>query len=274
MRTRPRLALVSLLSALTLVALTAPRAHAQRSDDEWLDDCRRHAGSGDQEKYCEVRVEKLPAPTGTLAVDASPNGGAAVTAWSGDGLEVHERIEASAESEDDARDIASRIHLITSGTIHAEGPSSGRHQSWAVSFVVYAPAHTDLRLETENGPIAVRRMVGRMDLGAENGPIVLDEVGGDVHARTTNGPLTVSLTGDRWQGRQLDAETTNGPVVLHLPASFAAHLETGTVNGPMTIDFPITLQGRIGRRISTDLNGGGPTIRAITTNGPVVVDRR
>ncbi len=41
----------------------------------------------------------------------------------------------------------------------------------------------------------------------------------------------------------------------------------------MQVDFPMTLQGRIGRRLETDIGAGGPTVRAVTTNGPLVVDR-
>jgi hypothetical protein len=59
---------------------------------------------------------------------------------------------------------------------------------------------------------------------------------------------------------------------MRIPANYSARLETGTVNGGFDIDFPITLQGRIDRRrIATQLGAGGPTIRAVTTNGGVRV---
>lgn len=41
----------------------------------------------------------------------------------------------------------------------------------------------------------------------------------------------------------------------------------------MRIGFPITVQGRLDRRIETDIGKGGPTVRVITTNGPVVIRR-
>ena len=69
------------------------------------------------------------------------------------------------------------------------------------------------------------------------------------------------------------AETSNGPVMISVPPSYSAHLVTGTVNGPMQLDIPLTLQGRIGRRIETDLGSGGASVRAVTTNGPLVVSR-
>ena len=82
------------------------------------------------------------------------------------------------------------------------------------------------------------------------------------------------MDGDRWAGEGLDVETTNGGIELVLPEGFSAELETGTVNGGLDIDFPVTVQGRIGRRLTTTLGQGGPRIRAFTTNGGVSIVRR
>ena len=50
--------------------------------------------------------------------------------------------------------------------------------------------------------------------------------------------------------------------------------ETSTVNGGVRIDFPVRVQGRLDRELSTDLGMGGPTVRAVTTNGGVQIKRR
>jgi hypothetical protein len=84
----------------------------------------------------------------------------------------------------------------------------------------------------------------------------------------------VRLAGTSWSGDGLDAVTQNGSVRLAVPASYAATLETGTVNGRINTDIPITVQGRISRQLSVPLNGGGKTIRAMTTNGSVNISRR
>jgi len=116
-----------------------------------------------------------------------------------------------------------------------------------------------------------------MQLDVQNGPLSLQHVGGDVRARAQNGPLHVELAGTRWEGAGLDASTQNGPLVIEIPEDYNAELETGTVNGPMEIGFPVTVQGRIGgggnRRLTTRLGQGGPPIRAVTTNGPAVLRR-
>ena len=92
-------------------------------------------------------------------------------------------------------------------------------------------------------------------------------------ARQPTGGLDITLTGKSWRGQGLNAETTNGGVTLKIPEHYAAHLETGTVNGGISVNFPITIQGDIKNRLNTDLNGGGPTIHAETTNGGVEIER-
>ena len=51
--------------------------------------------------------------------------------------------------------------------------------------------------------------------------------------------------------------------------AYSAELEAGTVNGRIRIDFPVTVQGEIGRSLTTTLGAGGATIRAKTRNGGV-----
>jgi DUF4097 and DUF4098 domain-containing protein YvlB len=143
-----------------------------------------------------------------------------------------------------------------------------------VIFVVRAPRHMDLDIETTNGPIGVAGVTGTLKLQATNGPITLDGVNGNVQARLQNGPLSISLAGTAWEGTGLDAETINGPLTIRVPDDYNARLETGTRNGPFHTDIPITVQGnigRIGQNVSTTLGRGGATLHATTTNGPLTI---
>jgi hypothetical protein len=99
-------------------------------------------------------------------------------------------------------------------------------------------------------------------------------VGGDVRGRTTNGGLKIQLSGSRWDGAGLDVATTNGGITFVLPDDFNAELESATTNGSLSVDFPITVTGRIDRRLRTQLGAGGPLLRAITTNGGVSIKKR
>ncbi len=106
------------------------------------------------------------------------------------------------------------------------------------------------------------------------GGLKLSRIAGDVEGRTTNGGMDVTLDGSAWQGNGLNLETTNGGVHLSVPDNYNAHLETGTTNGRVSIDLPVTVQGTINRSISTDLGTGGATIRVRTSNGGVKISRR
>lgn len=205
-------------------------------------------------------------------MDGRENGGVSVRAWDGRDVLVRQRVQAWAPSRDAAREVARAVRVhTTGGEIYADGPEMSRREGYSVSYVVYVPRRMDLRLTTNNGPVAVNGVTGRMELRAHNGPLALTELGGDVHARADNGPLAVRLGGSRWSGAGLDAATTNGPVTLSIPRGYSATLTTGTVNGPMNIDIPLTVQGRFPRQFTTELGGGGAPVRAVTTNGPVVV---
>lgn len=267
-------------SLIALSALASPAA-AQSSSDEWLENCRRNNRGSDRQVHCEVRESRIPA-RGTLRVDAGQNGGVSVRAWDGSDVRVQARIQTNARTEAEAREIARGIRVSTDGAIRSTGPeTSGRDRGWAVSYEILVPARTNLDVEAHNGPIHVERLAGTMELRTVNGPVSLRELSGDVEARTQNGPITVTLAGRRWNGEGLDAETVNGPITVRMPRGYAAHLESGTVHGPINAPGnirPVRREGQSrwapGGRISTDLNGGGPTIRVVTTNGPVNIQER
>jgi len=83
----------------------------------------------------------------------------------------------------------------------------------------------------------------------------------------------VELAGDRWDGETLDVRTMNGGVNMSVPENYSAHLQTGTVNGSITVDFPVTVQGRLTKELSLNLGSGGASVKAMTTNGGVRVKR-
>jgi len=260
------------IAALVLcVAATEAAAQATRAA-RFMDNCRRDRT--DDEQFCETRDVTL-APTQSLDVDGRDNGGITVHGWDRNQIQIVAMIQARAETESDAKRIAKEI-VVTArdGRVLADGPDSRRDESWSVSYEVWAPRHTALSLTARNGGISVDGVDSRMELETVNGGLNLTDVDGDVRGRTTNGGVTAYLHGDRWNGAGLDLRASNGGVHLYIPSAYSARLETGTVNGGMNIDFPITVQGSLGRSLSTQLGAGGATIRAVTTNGGVSIRRR
>jgi hypothetical protein len=277
MSSRPYYSVPAILAALAFAYLGAHPGAVSAvqtrtiQDDEW---CRDDYGGHDGERYCEVRETTLPADRELIAIDARPNGGIRVEGWDKNEILVRAKVLTRADSEADARAIAEEIEVRTSGgTIRTEGPSTGRHESWSVSYRVYVPRRSNLNLKSSNGGIAIEAVSGAIRFRTTNGGIRLTGLAGDVSGSTTNGGVRIELTGDRWDGEGLDVRTTNGGLKIAIPEGYNARLESGTVNGGFSVEFPITLQGRIDRRIESVLGDGGKTIRAFTTNGRVVVRR-
>ena len=272
--------LIRSLLALALIAAAAP-LHAQRSseydDTRWMENCRDGWGGDDNRgRACEVRNVPVKLSGRALDIDGRENGGIRVVGWDGDSVRVSARIQATARDDAAARDLLTEVRLNSDGRrIFSDGPRAwGRSASVSVSYLVFVPRRFDLQLDAHNGGLGVTGVTGKMDLRTTNGSVNLTDVGGDVHARTQNGSLNVQLAGAKWDGAGLDVETQNGSVRIGIPSAYAAQIETGTVNGRVNTDFPVTVQGRISRRLSLPLNGGGTPIRAITTNGSVTLSRQ
>ncbi len=262
----------ALAATATLLALPAAAAPArQATADDWCAD----AYSGRRASFCEVRESALPAAPALLDVGPARNGSIAVEGWDRNDVQVRARVVATADTDARARQIAGDVRITTDGgRVRADGPSRDEDESWWVSWRISVPRALALRLGTTNGSITVAGIASRMDLQTTNGSLRLTDLGGDVHGRTTNGSVRVQLSGRTWDGAGLTVETSNGSVRLAVPDGYAAHLETGTRNGSVHVDFPITVQGRLSRDISADLGGGGPTIRVTTRNGSVRVQRK
>jgi len=255
-----------------LIGAMTAQAFAQKDGKDTL--ACREGQDGRRANHCEIKEQTLPASGGLIKVDGRQNGGVSVKGWERNEILVRARIQTTAPSQAEADALASQIVINTSGAnIFASGPDSRKDHSWSVSFEVFVPRRSDLSLQSHNGGISILDVHGRLDFQAVNGGVVLRRVGGSVHGGTTNGGLVVQLSGDRWDGEELDVKTTNGGIIMSVPANYSAHLETGTVNGSLKIGFPVTVQGEITRELAVNLGSGGPTIRARTTNGGVIINR-
>jgi DUF4097 and DUF4098 domain-containing protein YvlB len=264
---------VLFLLTLATVSLPAATPQAQRSQsDDWC--ARDRYNNNDRESYCEVRQYTVPA-SGTVSVNAEPNGGIDVQGEGRGDVLVQAKVTAQAETQARAKQIADSIRVSTQPDISADGPSGlGRREGWSVSYRLAVPSVASLSLKSTNGGITIRDVDGQIDFRTVNGGVRLVNLAGDVKGRTSNGGVDVDLDGPGWKGEGLNVETSNGGVTLRIPEQYSAHLETSTINGGMNIDFPLTVQGRIDRQISANLGAGGAPIRVTTHNGGVKIAKK
>jgi DUF4097 and DUF4098 domain-containing protein YvlB len=252
--------------------LTARAQYEDRAQN-WLQNCE-YRGNYDRAHFCELRNITLR-PDAKISVDGHENGGVAFYGWDRNEVKVVAMIQTNADEDSQAEEMAKQIRInTTGGRISAEGPASRNRRWWSVSYEIYVPKRSNLEAITHNGGVSAADVEGELDLHATNGGIRVENVAGDVHGETTNGGVSASLSGASWRGKGLDLQTTNGGINLTIPRGYNASLETGTTNGGMHVDFPITVQGLIGKRIRTQLGTGGPPVRVITTNGGVRISEK
>lgn len=264
------------LLLVAIVAVSACVSQAQKKAEATMK-CRDDDGDNRYARHCEIKEQTLPA-SGAITVDGKTNGGIGIKGWDRHEILVRAKVETRAPSQAEADSLAQQVRIETAAlNIHAEGPESRDNYQWHVSYEIFVPRRSDLSLKAHNGGISIVEVNGRIDFRTTNGGVSLSRVGGAVSGNTTNGGVHVELSGARWEGETLDVRTTNGGVNLVMPENYSAHLETGTTNGNVKSDFPLnvplTERGRMPKDISVDLGGGGPTIRATTTNGGVHLSR-
>jgi DUF4097 and DUF4098 domain-containing protein YvlB len=259
--------------ALMITCVVSVAAFAQHEKEDSLT-CGDNWHNDKLVNHCEIKEQTLPATSGTIAVDGRMNGGVSVKGWDRNEILMRARLQASGPTQAEAKEIAGQIKIETaSSNIFASGPANRTDHWWSVSYEVFVPRHSNLSLKTNNGGISIVDVNGQLQFSALNGGVNLKRVGGNVKGGTTNGGLNVVLSGERWDGEALDVETTNGGVSMFIPENYSAHLETGTVNGHLNIDFPVTVQGNMTKELAVNLGSGGATIRAMTTNGGVRIRR-
>lgn len=255
-----------------LLTIAAGSAFAQkgsltcRDDNNWYDNKLA--------TKCEIREQTLAPSGAVISIDGRQNGGVSIKGWDTNQVLVRARISTAAPTDDDAEILRRQITIEMGGAkIFASGPETRKNYHWDVSYEVFVPRRADIAAETRNGGISIADVNGRIDFNALNGGVVLKKVGGTVRGSTTNGGVVVELGGDHWEGETLDVRTTNGGVIMSVPENYSARLETGTVNGSLSVDFPVTVQGRITKELAFNVGSGGATIKAMTTNGGVKIRR-
>jgi hypothetical protein len=255
-----------LLGRLTAQSFTTSPCVSEEGNtsDNWF--------SGHQDRACELRRAALPLVDGQLRVSGE-NGGIDVVGEERQDIALEAQVITQDSSREEAQSLAREVKIITTGTIHAEGPKTGgfSRRSWSVNWRLRVPRHVAAELHTVNGSVHVTNVVGVMHVDTTNGSLTLDDLGGDVHARTVNGGMNVRLGGTEWHGAGLVANTTNGGVHVNAPSQYSAHLVVETVHGGISVGFPITVQGKIGNQIDTNLGQGGATLHFQTVNGGVSI---
>src|SRR5688572_9593653 len=117
--TRKTALFYGIITAVCAVVSLPASAQRSRGADDW---CRGESSSNDRETFCEVREFTIPS-SGSLTVDASPNGRISVEGAPRYDVHVRAKVIGRAETEERARQIATAVRVQPSGDrVEADGP--------------------------------------------------------------------------------------------------------------------------------------------------------
>lgn len=263
------------LALVTTAAYAQPTSIARVLDnDPWCEEVYRQARSN-QAITCEVREAVVQ--TDALDVNAHVNGAVKIKRWDRNDVLVRSRVSSSARGQSVADQLVDATAVETqNGVIRTRTPEA-RNAQVTVSFEIFAPRDTDVRVEVMNGPLSVHGLAGTISAVAMNGPVSLADVAGTIEVVATNGPVSVELSESWRRGAGLDIRATNGPISMTVPEGFSADLTARTTNGRITtsgleLDRLRRQRGRwTGDSLEGTLGQGGPPVSLIATNGPVRV---
>jgi len=159
--------------------------------------------------------------------------------------------------------------------------------------VVQVPSQTSLKLETINGgAILVENISGEIDAQNMNGAVTINNASGSVVANSMNGKVIVALN-KVTPNKPMSFSTMNGPIEVTLPADMKANLKMKTDNGEIWTDFDVKLDAshpptvednrkngngryhvKVEKAMYGSINGGGPEIQFVTSNGSIVIHKK
>jgi hypothetical protein len=237
-------------------------------------------------------VVTVAQPADLLRLSGPTNGGLRVRGEGRSDYQVRLCKFAAGDSQEEAAARVAQVRVVVKdGVVTTTGPTE--YNTWRASVYVEAPQGGQMSVDTQNGPLSIEGISGRLvartmngplaiknctgttEVEAVNGPLALSELGGTVKATSQNGPLSLNLTGSAWEGEGLDARANNGPLSLHVPESYQSGVQVTLSNhSPLACNAKscgqAMQQWQSGRG---QLLFGGPTpvVRVAAMNGPVAI---
>lgn len=214
------------------------------------------------------------------------NGGVTVSAWDQPRVKVVavKRVEADSDDVQKALEelrveFQARDGGLVIDTHYPKGHDGpGALFSWLVgdrieaqvTYELTVPRAMNVDVTNTNGAIRVNDVAGTHELDTTNGRIEVSRCAGSLDASTTNGSIHAELTKVN-KGQPLRFETTNGRIEVALPSDLAVDLDASTTNGSIDSELPVSTT-RISRNsLRGSINGGGTSLRMLTTNGGIAI---
>ncbi len=146
---------------------------------------------------------------------------------------------------------------------HTHSRGSAPHASYTVRI----PKNLRLDASSVNGGVSATGLGRYASLSSVNGAVEVTTMMW-AKASSVNGSIRASFGKAGWDTLKLS--TVNGSIHVTLPSDTSSEVHFSSVNGHLDSDFPLTIQGRMGRHsMEGKIGNGGRELELSTVNGSV-----
>jgi DUF4097 and DUF4098 domain-containing protein YvlB len=125
----------------------------------------------------------------------------------------------------------------------------------------------DVSASTSDGDVTLKKVnATSISVRSSDGDLNIGASGGELRAKTSDGNIDVRIGGKT----AVDLSTSDGDIVIRAPSDLGAELDLRGEH--VKLGGKIALQGEVSKRsISGTLGGGGPLVRARTSDGSIAI---
>ena len=126
--------------------------------------------------FANCEAPHCPVIDGQVSLSGE-NGGIEVIGEERRDIALEARVIVQDASREKAESIEREIKIVTTGTIHAEGPHMWglSHGGWSVNYRLRVPRRVAAQLHTQNGGIELTNVDGVINADTTNGGLILDD---------------------------------------------------------------------------------------------------
>jgi len=212
----------------------------------------------------------VPLPSNGRVSLGNVNGDVTITGWERNEVQIDAVKKAGNQQKlDEAKiEVDAGSDYVRIRTRYPENHTNNNPAS--VNYELHVPRTARLdSIDLVNGSLDVSQVSGEVRSSLVNGSTKIHDLAGRAHLSSVNGTIAATYrTLDNVS--DIELKSVNGAVRLGLPSAPNADVTVSTVNGGITTDFPLTVQGKfMGRHLDGRLGNGGTRIEISNVNGTV-----
>lgn len=218
----------------------------------------------------EVFHRTVPLSTSGSVSLENINGNVTITGWERNEVQIDAVKKANSQQKlDEAKiEVEASNDAVHVRTKYPEGRSNNNPAT--VTYELHVPRNARLDgIDLVNGSLSVSEFAGDLTANLVNGSSNVHDLAGRTDLSSVNGSVNAFYRSLN-NVTEIRLKSVNGAVKLGLPASPNADVSVSTVNGSITTDFPLQVQGKfMGRHIDGKLGNGGTKIEISNVNGAI-----